>query len=186
MFFAEIVRGGVLVEPSIRSPRPEKRRSRKQSRSRREGEVSLDLEEEKRFRHPRAHRFEFCVPLQRHCSPPRTGRGACIGIFRSFRRPAPCASCTCPAPASAGSLRAKIPVVLSDFGVLDTQHLVLQGHTHGPAGPGFGNSRRSGAAAAANLASENAVGAGGTVAVEAFLRKWGLSLRWQLSSKLIF
>ena len=65
VLFPEIVRGGVLVEPSIRCLHPEKRRSRDQSRSRGEGYRSLDLDEEKRSRHPRAHRFELrATPLR--------------------------------------------------------------------------------------------------------------------------
>ena len=62
LYFPEIVRGGVLVEPYIRCFGPEKRRSRDQSRSRQEGDGSLDLDEEKRSCHPRAHRFEFENP----------------------------------------------------------------------------------------------------------------------------
>ena len=66
LFFPEIVRGGVLVEPSMRMRcvKPGKCRSPEQSRSRREGDGSLDLEEEKRSRRLRAHQFEFCaLPL---------------------------------------------------------------------------------------------------------------------------
>ena len=59
--FPEIVRGGVLVEPSIRFVLSEKRRSRKQSRSGWQGDGSLDLDEENRSRRLRAHRFEFCI-----------------------------------------------------------------------------------------------------------------------------
>ena len=50
----QIVRCGVLVEPSLRYVGSEKRR---ESTAVRDG--SLDLDEEKRSRHPRAHRFEF-------------------------------------------------------------------------------------------------------------------------------
>ena len=71
-FFPEIVRGGVLVEPSIRSVKSEKRRSGKQSRSRQEGDGSLDLDEEKRSRYLRAHRSEVenppLLPLPYTCA----------------------------------------------------------------------------------------------------------------------